>query len=129
MTVQIRKRQLLQAGKRLPPHVARHGEADPVVDDRHQPLQKRGQPGKYGDFHRQRADRGEIDLSGANDRVDGVADEDGDIERPCHTGRRQKKGQQQKRQIAAEAPAHAQERFGGSIHSASSFLSCERQIS
>ena len=129
MAVEIGQRQTLQVGERLPAHVARHGEADPVVDDRHQPLQKRGQPGKYGDFHRQRADRGEIDLSGADDRVDGVADEDGDIERPCHTGRRQKKGQQQKRQIAPKASAHAKKRFGGSIHSASSFLSCERQIS
>ena len=112
MAVEIGQRKTLQVGERLPAHVARHGEADPVVDGRHDPLQKRRPRGQHGDLRSQHADRSKIDLPRADDGVDGVADQNGDIERPRHAGRRQHQRHDQKRQIPPEAFEHAPKRPG-----------------
>ena len=103
VAVQICKRQPLQVGKRLTAHVARHAEADAVVDGRHDPLQNCRQTGKHGDSDRQRTDGSKIDLSGADDLVDRVADQNGDIERARCAGRGQQQGCKQQRQIPPEA--------------------------
>ena len=83
-----------------------------VVDGRHDPLQKRRPRGQHGDLRSQHADRVKIDLPRADDGVDGVADQNGDIERPRHAGRRQHQRHDQKRQIPPEAFEHAPKRPG-----------------
>ena len=118
-------------GKRLAAHVARHAETDAVVDGRHDPLQDRRQSGKHRKFDCQIAHGSKIDLSGADDLVDCVADQNGDIERARHAGRGQQQGHKQQRQIPSEAFYHAPQRPGGCmLHDAlTSPFSCDRQIS
>ena len=73
------------------------------MNGRHDPLQNCRQPGKHRDFDGQTANGGKIDLSGADNPVNRVANQNGDIERARHAGRGQQQGHKQQRQIPPEA--------------------------
>ena len=82
--IDVAQRQDLQFGKRLRAHIAHHLEGDLVVDGINHPLH-RGRGGHHdGDAQDQAQDARHIHLAGADNQIDGPADEHGHIQRQRH---------------------------------------------
>ena len=110
MRVEIGQRKDLKLVKGVAADVAHHAEGDPVIEVAHDPLHDRRCRRDGGNAPKQRRDGQKIHLSRPDDAVDGVADEDGNVERSRDGGRRQQNGQRQQRPAPLDIFQYAPER-------------------
>ena len=109
--VEIFERQNLNSAERLVAHVTHHLIGDLVVDGVHEPLEQRRDGDNPGNPHQQGGDPREIHLARAEDEVDRLADEDGNIEGERHRDGGEQNGEREQEAVPLQAAEHFAERL------------------
>ena len=127
MTVKVGKRQTLQMGKRVLPKLPHHAEGNAVVKDIHDPLRQGGQPDHNRAAQQESGKRSEIHRVLAEQQVNGVARDHGEIERQHDDGGGKQQRKDKEEAVALEVSEHlAQGREAvGTFHASSPPLYCD----